>query len=120
MSTNEKKSHNNSGEIHTDKKDLLNNNVILQEKSTEIQLLIIKLLHFYPHLPHKHFVCRVLYAVCNTRRVLPSSCLYFNLGTSVERLFVSTNRSQYNVTYEFLCSSNSLNSGVLFLSEDMG
>ena len=31
----EKKTHNNSGEIHTDEKDLLNNNVLLHEESTE-------------------------------------------------------------------------------------
>ena len=35
LSTNEKKTHSNSGEIHTDEKDLLNNNVLLHEESTE-------------------------------------------------------------------------------------
>ena len=35
LSTNEKKAHNKSGEIHTDEKDLLNNSVLLHEQSTE-------------------------------------------------------------------------------------
>ena len=35
LSPNEKKTHNNSGEIHTDEKDLLNNNVLLHEESSD-------------------------------------------------------------------------------------
>ena len=67
-----------------------------------LPLLIIKLLHLYPHLPQLSHVC----LMCSTGHVSDSFLLDFNSTTSVEKVLVSIQQFSKYAMYEFYVPGN--------------